>query len=77
MRGDVNIKYGSAVGSSSVDHLNNIESFEFVSVNVTWCCLCWFRDLERPARISCSNKCVFFQFHVFKLNLKMGSCHKA
>jgi len=72
IRGDVHIVSGSRVGSSGLDHLNYIESFELVSMNFTWCWLCLFQDLERGPRISYSNACVLIQFHVFKLNLIMG-----
>jgi len=37
IRGDVYIACGSGVGSSGLDNLNYIESFELSGVNVMWC----------------------------------------
>jgi len=73
IRGYVNIACGSRVGSSCLDNLNYIESFELISMNVTWCWLTLFEDLECGPRISWANACVFIQFHVFELNLIMGA----
>ena len=71
IRGDVNIVCASRVGSSGLDNLNYIQSFEFVSVNVTWRGRCLFWDLEHGLSISYSNTSVFSQLHLFKVNLIM------